>query len=82
MRIFQVLEETSNAYVPGSQTWHRNLYEPLVEMGHDVMLFSVTEGRLAMQRNDASARARFSQKLLDTFRREYAQKPFALFLLT
>lgn len=79
MRIFEVLEGSSNAAVLGSQTWHRNLYEPLVEMGHDVVLFSVTEGRLAMQRNDASARTRFSQKLLDTFRREHAQKPFALF---
>ena len=79
MRIFQVIEGSSNAAVPGSHTWHRNLYEPLVEMGHEVVLFSVTEGRLAMQRNNASARADFSQKLLNTFRREHANKPFALF---
>lgn len=79
MRIFQVLEGSSNVAVPGSQTWHRNLYEPLVEMGHEVVLFSVTEGRLAMQRNDASARAAFSQKLLDTFRREHAKNPFVIF---
>lgn len=79
MRIFQVLEGSTNAAVPGNQTWYRNLYEPLVDMGHEVVLFSVTEGRLAMQRNDAQARAAFSQKLLDTFRREHAQKPFALF---
>lgn len=79
MRIFQVLEGSTNAAVPGSQTWYRNLYEPLVEMGHEVVLFSAEEGRVAMQRNDAQARAAFSQKLLDTFRREHAQKPFALF---
>jgi hypothetical protein len=79
MRIFQVLEGSTNAAVPGSQTWYRNLYEPLVEMGHEVVLFSAEEGRLAMRRNDVQARATFSQKLLDTFRREYAQKPFALF---
>jgi spore maturation protein CgeB len=79
MRIFQVLEGSTNAAVPGNQTWHRNLYEPLVEMGHEVVLFSAKEGRLAMQRNDAQGRAAFSQKLLDTFRREHAQKPFALF---
>jgi len=79
MRIFQVLEGSSNAAVPGSQTWHRNLYEPLVEMGHEVVLFSVTEGRMAMRRNNAQARACFSQKLLDTFRREHAKKAFALF---
>ena len=79
MRIFQVIEGSSNATVAGSQTWHRNLYEPLVEMGHDVLLFSVTEGRIAMQRDDTAGRARFSQKLLDTFHREHARKPFALF---
>ena len=79
MRILQVIEGSTNASVPGSQTWYRNLYEPLVDMGHEVVLFSVTEGRLAMQRNNAQARACFSQKLLDTFRREHAKKAFALF---
>lgn len=79
MRIFQVLEGSANAAVPGSQTWHRNLYEPLVEMGHEVVLFDVREGKWAMQRNDAQARAAFSQKLLDTFCHEHNQKPFDLF---
>lgn len=79
MRVFQVLEGTANSAVPGNQTWYRNLYEPLLEAGHEVVLFSVEEGRLAMQRNDSVARARFSQKLLDTFRREHAKKPFSLF---
>jgi spore maturation protein CgeB len=79
MRIFQVLEGSSNAAVPGSRTWHRNLYEPLVEMEHEVVPFSATEGRLAMQRNNTQGRARFSQKLLDTFHREYAKKEISLF---
>ena len=79
MRIFQVLESSTNAAVPGNQTWYRNLHEPLVEMGHEVVLFPSSEGRLAMQRNDAQTRAAFSQKLLDTFRRENSQKPFVLF---
>lgn len=79
MRIFQVLESSSNSAVSGSQTWHRNLYEPLIEMGHEVVLFSAAEGRSAMRHNDASARARFSQELLDLFRQEHAKKPFALF---
>ena len=38
MRVFQVLAATGNVNVPGSQVWLRNLYEPLVEMGHDVVL--------------------------------------------
>jgi len=79
LRILQALEATGNAAVPGSQTWYRNLYEPLVDMGHDVLLFCTEDGRQAMARNDAQARARFSQKLLDTFRREHGRKPFDLF---
>jgi len=79
MRIFQVLEGSTNAAIPGNQTWYRNLYEPLIEMGHEVVLFDPREGRLAMQRNDSQARAAFSQKLLETFRREHARKSFALF---
>lgn len=79
MRIFQVLEESANVSAPGNKTWLRNLYEPLVEMGHEVLLFSVTEGRMAMQHKDGQARACFSQNLLDTFRREHSRKPFVLF---
>jgi len=79
MRVFQVLEGTANAAVPGSQTWLRNLHEPLLEMGHEVVLFSAEEGRRAMQRGDLAARAAFSQRLLETFHREHTRKPFDLF---
>lgn len=79
MRIFQVIEGTSNAAVSGSNTWFRNLHEPLLDLGHEVLLFSVTEGRIAMMRGDARARAAFSQRLVDTFRREHARQPFSLF---
>ncbi len=66
-RIFQVLESSSNTTVVGNQTWYRNLYEPLVEMGHEVMLFSAKEGRSAMQRNSAPGRAAFSQNYWKLF---------------
>lgn len=66
MRIFQVLEGSTNAAAGNEKTWLRNLHEPLVNMGHEVVLFQVTEGMLAMQHNDAQGRAAFSQKLLDT----------------
>lgn len=79
MRIFQTLRATTNSSVPENQTWHRNLYEPLVEMGHDVVLFSAEEGKRAMRRNDAAARTAFSQKLLDAFRNEHTKAPFDLF---
>jgi len=79
MRIFQVIEGTSNAAVTGSNTWYRNLHEPLLDLGHDAVLYSLTEGRRAMQRNDARARGVFSQRLVETFRREHGQRPFDLF---
>jgi spore maturation protein CgeB len=79
MRIFQVLESSTNNAIPGSQTWHRNLHEPLVDAGHEVVLFSAIEGRLAMERNDARGRGSFSQQLLDSFSRENRKKPFDLF---
>jgi spore maturation protein CgeB len=79
VRIFEVIESSTNLSVSSNQTWYRNLYEPLVELGHEVVLVPAEEGRQAMQCGDGRARAVFSQKLLDTFRREHAKKPFDLF---
>lgn len=79
MRIFEVIASSANSSVLTNRTWYRNLYEPLVELGHDVTLFPAEEGQRAMQRNDRSARAVFSQKLLDTFRKKHARQPFDLF---
>jgi len=79
MRIFQAIHSATNPGVPGSLTWHRNLYEPLVDLGHKVTLFSTEEGRQACQRKDDGLRARFSQKLLDAFRQEHTRRPYDLF---
>jgi spore maturation protein CgeB len=79
MRIFQVIESSSNPAVAGNRTWHRNLYEPLVDLGHEVVLFSAEEGRSAMRSKDPAQRAAFSQKLLDAFYREHRKSPFSLF---
>jgi hypothetical protein len=79
MRIFQVLSAQATGGVRSSQIWLRNLYEPLVDMGHDVFLLRAEEGVQARVRRDASLRAAFSQKLLESFRHEHARKPFDLF---
>jgi len=79
MRIFQVIENSTNTTIPGNQTWYRNLYEPLVDMGHDVVLFNAENGRAAMKSNNTSSREVFSQKLLNTFRYEHNKKPFSIF---
>jgi spore maturation protein CgeB len=76
MRIFQVIEQTANTRLAANQTWRRNLYEPLVEMGVDVVLISSEEGRRAMEKGSAGLRAAFSQKLLDAFRTGQTRQPF------
>jgi len=78
MRIFQVIHASTNSNVPGSITWYRNLYEPLIELGHEVVLVPTDEVRKA-GRNRAAARARFSEKLVEIFRQEHDKKPLDLF---
>jgi hypothetical protein len=78
IRILQVIEGTANTRLATNQTWYHNLYEPLVEMGVEVVSFSSEPGRKAMQQNNPALRAAFSQKLLETFRREHARQPFDL----
>jgi spore maturation protein CgeB len=67
MRIFQALAGSANGAVPRNQTWHRNLYEPLIELGHDVCLFSLADGPTIMRTGDDEARADLSQRLLSSF---------------
>lgn len=79
LRIFQVIGAKANNGIAGNLTWYRNLYEPLVEMGHEVVLFPAEEGELAMARKDKKLRGDFSQRLLGLFRQEHIRKPFDLF---
>jgi spore maturation protein CgeB len=79
LHIFQVFSSTAVASIPTNQTWYRNLYEPLIDLGHKVILFPAEEAKTIMQVNDAQRRAEFSQKLLDHFLVEHQRKPFHLF---
>ena len=79
MRIFQVIEASTNPGVSNNRTWYRNLYEPLIEMGHDVVLFQAEDGRKAMAGGDEGLRSAFSEKLLGQFRKEHEKKPFDVF---
>jgi hypothetical protein len=79
MRIFQVLENSSNLSVPQNQTWRRNLHEPLLDLGHEVVLYSSEIGRRAMQRKSTSLRDKFGENLLAAFRKALAEKSVDLF---
>ena len=48
MRVFQVIEGSANNRLPANRTWYHNLYEPLVELGVEVVSFPAEEGRRAM----------------------------------
>lgn len=79
LRIFQVISAKANSSIASNRTWYRNLYEPLIEMGHEVVLFPADEGELAMTRKDKRLQANFSQRLLDKYQQEHAKKPVDLF---
>lgn len=79
MRIFQVMGRSASMLVSWNRTWIRNLHEPLLDLGHDVVLLDAAEGWQAMQRRDARACARFSDRVVDAFRREHRRRPFDLF---
>jgi spore maturation protein CgeB len=79
MRIFQVYQSTGNGAVPGSRTWYRNFHETLVHMGHEAFLLPANDGILARSSRNHKKREKFSIKLLSTFLREHAERPFDLF---
>ena len=81
MRIFLVLHPSANMAVPGSMTWYRNLYEPLLDLGHDVFFFRldqfVRDNQLHFR--TPSYRDRLSVELVKSFRNEHSKKPFDIF---
>jgi spore maturation protein CgeB len=79
LRVFQALEASANAMVTTNRTWYRNLHEPLLDLGHEVVLFPAEAGRLAMWRKDRDLRTRFSNQLFETFLAAHKDKPFDLF---
>jgi hypothetical protein len=78
LRIFQVIEARAAGGLSENLTWYRNLYEPLVELGHDVVLVPADDGRAALRSGDADARSRFSDAVAERFRLEQARDPFDL----
>lgn len=81
MRIFLTLNPSANLSVPGSMTWYRNLYEPLIDLGHDVYLLRIdtVAENLGLKLNSKQFNAEFSQNLLEIFKKENDKKEFELF---
>ncbi len=64
MRIVEVLSAASTGGVTNNRVWLRNLYEPLLDLGHDVVLVPADEGHAAARSGDPERRARFSDAVL------------------
>lgn len=81
MRIFQVLHPSSNLNVKKNMVWYRNLYEPLLDLGIEVFLLrlDLVEKILKAKGRTPEFKDKFSQYLLDIFKKEHKKKPFDLF---
>jgi spore maturation protein CgeB len=71
MRIFLVLSGTPTGGIGQSTIWLRNLYAPLLDLNHDVVLVDATPGVEARRRRDPQLRADFSDTLIRAFRRAH-----------
>ena len=82
MRIFLSLSPSGNASVPGSKTWLHNLYEPLVDLGHEVCLFRIDEAAKVLNAKYGTKKFKeaFSDYLLTQFNEEHNKKHFDFFL--
>jgi spore maturation protein CgeB len=82
MRIFLSLSPSGNSSVPGSLTWIRNFYEPLKDLGHEVILFRIDEAAklLKADRGSQKFKERFSQFLLEQCCKENEKEKIDFFL--
>lgn len=82
MNIFLSLKPSGNASVPGSLTWIHNLYEPLIDLGHDVCLFRIDEAAKVINTKYGTRQFKetFSDYLLTKFNEEHNKKNFDFFL--
>lgn len=82
MRIFLVYHPSGNLSVPSSKTWYKNLYEPLIDLGHDVYDLRLDE--FAAQHNlhfrSLKFKEFFNNQLVQIFAKEHNKKPFDIFL--
>ena len=81
MRIFLTFSLSTNNSVKGNIIWYRNLYEPLIDLGHDIYFLNIDNviEELKIRRGSKYFKERYSQILLDTFLKEHREKPFNLF---
>jgi spore maturation protein CgeB len=76
-----VLHSSGNYSIPGSMTWYRNLYEPLLDLEHEVHLLRLEElsKEWKIRFRTRAFMIRLSEQLPVLFARAHKKKPFDLF---
>src|SRR5262249_46160943 len=89
MRIFYAAPSTPHqTQLPTSRLWETNLYRPLMDLGHDLVVFDYDYGELiqnvdpavpSQQSYIARNRPRFSEELLRQIRAPHSARPIDVF---
>lgn len=82
MRIFLSLLPIGNSAIPQSKTWLRNLYEPLLDLGHEVYLLDISEFSRThdIKLNSKNFKEKFSHFLLNILDKENNKNKIDFFL--
>jgi len=82
LRIFLVLLGRTTCELQNGQLWFRNLYEPLLELGHEVFLFDIAKFgncKRPFEKWTEKDRQRFGESLWEVFTCENSKDRFDLF---
>jgi spore maturation protein CgeB len=81
MRIFLTYHPSGNLSAPGSRTWDHNFYEPLLDLGHDVVLLKMDEiaNKHRVKFRSKKFKEIFSREIKEKFTKEQNIKQFDLF---
>lgn len=80
MKNYRIFLAIGGKATPGNNNiWVRNLYDPLVNLGHDVYLFNIDEYIDSNRIEVKDAKERLSNELPEYFLKEHRKKPFEIF---
>jgi spore maturation protein CgeB len=73
MKIILAISPSGNSSIQNSNTWFYNFYEPLVDIGHQVLYYNIDKisDELRIRRRTKEFKEKFSQYFLDSVKREH-----------
>lgn len=81
MKIFLVLHPSGNLAIPDAKTWQYNLYEPMLDLGHEVYFFNLADfcKKYKVRFRSKKYKELLSNILSQSVRDEYKQNGIDLF---